>query len=401
MRRLAFGIVLFTASLIPATGCKPPSDQPAEKKNSPPESDTSGGKKSPSDVDEGKKAPLKKTQGPESLPKDVVVAWEGAKWRETWMRARRGYAGRINPVSDNPETGDIPAFRFSDTWNTASVAKLPEPPSAFGIQATPGEMVTESFLKDLARFKNLHGLGLALTSIKDYKALGQLTSLRWLDLTGCSPDDAAVKDLVGLKNLQLLNVGTSKVSDAGLKELAGLTELQSLDLHRTKITDNGLKELANFKKLKLLNVSSVLGESKVTDAGMKYIAALDLQMLFLNGTKVTDVGVKELAPCKSLHLLWLNDNDVTDASSKTLSGFTELKELSLGFTNVTDETVKDLAKLTKLQNLSLTNTKTSDAGLKALASLKNLRELYISGTKTTDAGVAELKKALPGCEISR
>ena len=38
-------------------------------------------------------------------------------------------------------------------------------------------------------------------------------------------------------------------------------------------------------------------------------------------------------------------------------------------------------------------------GLKEAAKLKNLYWLSLGDTKITDAGVAELKKALPNCDI--
>ena len=41
----------------------------------------------------------------------------------------------------------------------------------------------------------------------------------------------------------------------------------------------------------------------------------------------------------------------------------------------------------------------TDAGLVHLKGLTGLQTLNLAGTKVTDAGVAELKKALPNCEI--
>ncbi len=50
--------------------------------------------------------------------------------------------------------------------------------------------------------------------------------------------------------------------------------------------------------------------------------------------------------------------------------------------------------------LYLSDTKVTDVGLKELVNLKNLSSLSLSLTQVTDAGVAELKKALPKCDIS-
>jgi hypothetical protein len=382
-----------------ATGCNSPAASLPEKNGPQPGPESTTGNKEPT---KNPKDPKGSESGVQSLPKEVADAWGAAKGFLVWMYAQRGYVQRRIPAfGDKAKPGEIPAFSFDDEdWKIVPLAKLPEPPIPFGINVS-FSVASEAALKDLARFKNLHGLGFANTAIKDFKALGQLTNLRWLDLTACGVDDASLKELAGLRKLELLNLGTSKVSSVGLKELASMTDLHSLDLHRTNITDDGLKELTGFKKLKWLNISSVLGESKITDAGVKNIAGkLDLQMLILSGTQVTDAGVKELAAFKNLKLLWLHGNNISDASAKTLSSLSDLEELNLGFTRITDDTVKQLAGLKKLQVLSTSNTKTSDASLKALAELKNLRELYLSDT-TTEAGVAELRKALPKCKIFR
>ena len=43
----------------------------------------------------------------------------------------------------------------------------------------------------------------------------------------------------------------------------------------------------------------------------------------------------------------------------------------------------------------------TDAGLTELAVLKQLQLLKLDGTKVTDADMAELKRALPECEMRR
>jgi internalin A len=114
--------------------------------------------------------------------------------------------------------------------------------------------------------------------------------------------DAALKELAGLKQLQMLHLSDTKVTDAGLKYLAGLKQLAELDLSGTKVTDAGLKYLTGLKQLQWL----VLSDTKVTDAGLKDLIGLkQLQDLFLGGTKVTDAGLKELAGLKQLQALFL------------------------------------------------------------------------------------------------
>ena len=80
-------------------------------------------------------------------------------------------------------------------------------------------------------------------------------------------------------------------------EIAKLQELQGLYLEGTRITDAGLKELAKLQNLKGLS----LEDTKITDAGLKNVARLEnLQDLWLHNTSITDVGLKEVAKMKQL-----------------------------------------------------------------------------------------------------
>lgn len=98
--------------------------------------------------------------------------------------------------------------------------------------------------------------------------------------------------------------------------------------------------------------------------------------LALTGTAVTDAGLKELAHLKSLTTLYLYNTAVTDAGLKELAAFDNLVALDLGRTAITD------------------------AGLKELAQLKRLTALHLLGAKVSKDAVAELRKALPKCQIS-
>jgi Leucine-rich repeat (LRR) protein len=121
----------------------------------------------------------------------------------------------------------------------------------------------------------------------------------------------------------------------------------------------------------------------------------------LQGTKVTDAGLKDLAALKQLRNLDLNSTKVTDAGLKDLAALKQLETLDLDNTKVTDAGLKDLAALKELQILTLNGTKVTDAGLKDLAALKQLDALDLRHTKVTDIGVKDLKRALPECSILR
>jgi Leucine-rich repeat (LRR) protein len=160
-----------------------------------------------------------------------------------------------------------------------------------------------------------------------------------------------------------------------------------LYLNGTQVTDVDLKELAGLKQLQALN----LGFTKTTDAGLKELAGLkQLKALNLGFTKVTDAGLKELAGLRQLQLLNIGFTKVTDAGLKELAGFEQLQAVHLGSTAVTNAGLKDLAGLKQLQALSLDSTAVTDAGLKELAGFKKLATLDLSCGGVSNEGLKEL-----------
>jgi Leucine Rich repeat len=145
-----------------------------------------------------------------------------------------------------------------------------------------------------------------------------------------------------------------------------------VNFRRAKAADSALLAIASHPQVGEL----VLEGTDLTDAGMKHISAFqNLQKLDVSGTKITDAGVKNLA------------------------GLTHLRFLDLDRTQVTNVGLKNIENLKQLEILSLYKTAITDDGLKSLKGLSQLDELYIDGTKVPDAGVADLQKALPTCTI--
>jgi hypothetical protein len=74
-------------------------------------------------------------------------------------------------------------------------------------------------------------------------------------------------------------------------------------------------------------------------------------------------------------------------------------ELFLQGTHITDEGLKHLISFKKLQILHLEDTSITDAGLKHLTGLSNLKQLYLTDTKVTADSVEMLKRAITGIKI--
>ena len=78
---------------------------------------------------------------------------------------------------------------------------------------------------------------------------------------------------------------------------------------------------------------------------------------------------------------------------------THVNIVALDGTEITDDGLKHLSSLTDLEWLFLNNTKISDGGLKHLSGLTNLEVLSLVGTSVSDDGVKILQESLPNCRI--
>jgi hypothetical protein len=114
-----------------------------------------------------------------------------------------------------------------------------------------------------------------------------------------------------------------------------------------------------------------------------------------------DAGLAPLAPiADKVVSIDLARTKITDAGVKALAAMKNLKEIHLENTTVTDAALDHLAALSQLEYLNLYNTKVTDAGLPKLAGLTKLKSLYLWQTGVTKTGVAALKGKLSGAEIN-
>ena len=149
--------------------------------------------------------------------------------------------------------------------------------------------------------------------------------------------------------------------------------------------------------------------------GMKQILVMMAVVLFVGCSKdtleISQVAEPEPDPVPSAEekIISISDPIVERAVRKKLekptgelngADFEKVTDLKLDGTQITNEGLKEVAKLQNLTVLSLSYTKITDEGLKELAKLQELEKFKLSGTQVTKAGVAELQKALPNCNIT-
>lgn len=154
----------------------------------------------------------------------------------------------------------------------------------------------------------------------------------------------------------------------------------------TSISDAGIAHLADIPMLRRLS----LGDTKVTDAGLKVVGTLELDELYLSSPAITDAGVARLAPLTKLKKLGLYGAKLTASSFAHLANMAELEELNTSTYEYGDDRLQHLTKLTKLKKLTVGSDKLTDAGMAALKNFTELRELRVEGEKVTEAGVAHL-----------
>lgn len=202
----------------------------------------------------------------------------------------------------------------------------------------------------------------------DLRHLRMLHALESLDLTGCYQisDDGLIhlRGLSHLKSLILTRLGRTsftqdlRLSDAAMIHLQGLTGLQELSLEGSDVSDTGLKSLSNMRKM----VNLDLGATRVSDTGLRLLGGMkDLKTLNLHDTRITDAGLRELLAFARLEELDLGGTEITDRGILLLRGLPALKVLNVDKTRVTSEGLAGLMQTFPMLEVTSDLTLTDDA----------------------------------------
>jgi len=224
-------------------------------------------------------------------------------------------------------------------------------------------------------------LSLRSNQLTDVKGLEKLAKLEVLFLA-----NNQLTDVKGLEKLsQLIGVDLSDNPDLTRTQIA---ELQKA-LPNCDITSNPSLTKEESAKIIEAEIREYLEKptGKLTKENLEKVEGL-----FLRDHRLTDVtSLEKLTQLTNLNL---RNNRLTDL--KGLERLTQLKDLDLFDNQLTD--MKGIEKLTQLTSLNLGNNRLTD--VKGLENLKRLEFLSLhNNTALIKAQIAELRRALPECEI--
>jgi serine/threonine protein kinase len=293
-----------------------------------------------------------------------------------------------------------------------------------------GSGFSDAGAKALAGAKNLEKVQLSSTRVTDegiaaFKGLTKLTDINLKDCKNVRGTTLAAWE--GMPSLRALYLGSCPISAEVLPVIARFIHLTSLELdYVAALNDETLPALAPLTKLTRFNASScrisgtgfgaMRGWTELRSLGVGYTATISaeglativatfpmLERLMLgSGAQLQAEDFRPLAGLKALRTLEAPLRTLDDAALAEIAHVTSLETFYAAETAITAKGIAMLNPLKSLTELRLPSCKgIDDSAIPVLKDLKWLKKLDIARTTITDAGAAELKKALPGCNVSR
>ena len=176
--------------------------------------------------------------------------------------------------------------------------------------------------------------------------------------------------------------------DKAIKYLPRFKDLQLLDLNQSDASDVGVADLKSLKNLRELAIN----ESRINGDCLKELAILPkLTHIKMDRCVLNTANLAYLEKFPSLKSVELRWSDLDGNATKQLAGCTQLEILDLSRNKkIDDKSVNRLSKLKKLQYLNLGETSITDAALKDVQNFHELRCLNISYSTVSNDGLQYL-----------
>ena len=245
-------------------------------------------------------------------------------------------------------------------------------------------------ISDLTRFAGLTSLTIQNATGLDLSVLPQLTTLQTLDLSGTTLPTSTLDAIGTLPELKKLVLQGCAVT--AINPLVGLSNLEYLDLTNNSVSDlTAITALEHLKDLYLTNnpVKSItylnscleLERLHIENCGVSRLSSLagntSLQELYASNNEISDISV--LSDCVSLSVLDISDNQVKDIS--VIANLPELTYFLASHNQIESLPAFDTATC-KLVRINVNNNQLTD--LSPLKGLPALNYIFADYNQISD-----------------
>ncbi|MEW4528303.1 hypothetical protein [Maioricimonas sp. JC845] len=203
-------------------------------------------------------------------------------------------------------------------------------------------------------------------------AVAQLSTLRQVTLVAIDVDADMLETLLGLENLQSLNMAGSKLTDGELKQLATLPRLRHLNLNGVTTTTREAIRLPSLPRLRALHASSpaITNESV---AGSEFPSLEELS----TGPWIPTHEVRRLLTSGTVRNLSMFNQHLDNDLLNALAASGHLQSLLLWNCTVDQEPLGEILFPDSLETLRLAGTDVSPAALEALRSSRPQLQIVV------------------------
>jgi hypothetical protein len=265
--------------------------------------------------------------------------------------------------------------------------------------------VDSTWADDQAAVERLRKAGVVLTETK-----GVVTGVSIKDTAGMTDDDFTA--LGGLTNVKTMQISGDGLNDRTLGLLTGMTALEDLQTNQAQFTDAGLAQFTKFPKLNQIKFfHTSLKRKDFNGSGLAALAAIpNLRRLTVAGCPFNDEGMAAVGKLTQLENFRTWHTYQTEAGNAHLKSLSNLKSLNLGqrlrhydglsnALSLNEATIGVLAELKSLDTLQLGEARFTADALARLQALPNLKRLELDRIDIPADDVEKLKAALPNVTV--